>query len=292
MSPHHPGPRAASFISFLAVLAIAAVLAPTAQARPQAPTEAESGGDLYLLQTTGGSISGSKLVLRGVAPDVTTFTDRPRRAAGTVGVAALAKGWAKIFDSAPNAALEVQGAPKNRDVALVELSKPRYSAAAATLTFTVHRLKHTGDKALAEFDGRADGNAVTNFGPASLFVDSGGEALVPATVRVTIPQNANLTIEFEGGASYGSGVYLSGLVTPPTFGQPATSTGLIFLQGPKLTFEATAGAGMEAEVIAFVSDPNGQVTGTATIPANAEATISIAGGGTQKLAGGKFSIAG
>jgi hypothetical protein len=273
-------------------LAITCFLAPSAEATVKVPTGsgAESGGDLYLLQTKGGSLSGSKLVLRGVQPDVTTFTDRPRRSAGSVGVARLAARWQRIFDSAPNAALEVQGAPKSRDVALIELSSPRYRAATRTLTFTVRRLQHSGDKALAEFDNRADGDAVKEFGPASLFVDSGSEALVPALVRVTVPESSSLKIEFEAPVSYGSGVYLAGITTPPTQGVPPTSTGEISLVGSALAFEASPGAGMTAEVILFVSESNGYVSGQAKLPANAEATISIRGGAPTALTNGKFSI--
>lgn len=293
MRAHRPGARATICLALLAALAVASFLAPGAGAAAHAPTTGESGGDLYLLQAEGGVLSASKLVLHGVAPGVTDFTDRPRRSAGLVGVTKFTSDWTSTFGAvAPNAALEVQGAPKDRDVALIELRKPRYDARTRTLTFTVHRLNHDADPALKEFDRRADGTAVKRFGHASLFVDSGGETLVAATIRVSVPGSSNLAIEFTGETSYSGGVYLSGIDTPPTFGTPPTSTGLIFLQGSKLTFEASGGAGMSAEVIVFVTESGGRISGTATLPANAEATISVADGPAQTLTNGKFSVNG
>jgi hypothetical protein len=269
------------------VLVLAVVVVPTVDAAPRVGAD----GRLYLLQTQGGSLRGKKLVLHGVEPRATSFTDRPQRSAGSLTTGRLASSWGTIFGAvAPNAALEVQGAPAGRDVALLELRRPRYDARTHTLTFSVRRLRHTGDPALAEFDRRADGDAVKRFGPASLFVDSGGGPTVSVEAEVFVPAGKTLAVEFEGGMSQSNGTYISGIQTPPA--NLGTSTGTMSLQGSTMSFTATlGGGGMRAQVLVFVSESEGKISGEASIPAEGgEVSISVSNKPFKKIADGKFSI--
>lgn len=171
------------------------VFATTAAAA--APTGGHPKGPLlYVQQTSGGSIlrvgpGAYRLRLTGVSPRVTTFTDRPRRRAGSQGIEGFVHKWeANGFGAdPPNAALVSDHAPASRDVALLTLSHPRYDRATQTLTYRVAPL-HGRDPALASFAGRADPLSAGELGSASLFVDDGGGD--PDTITVNF-QNAELT---------------------------------------------------------------------------------------------------
>lgn len=171
------------------------VFATTAAAA--APTGGHPKGPLlYVQQTSGGSIvrigpGAYRLRLTGVSPRVTTFTDRPRRRAGSQGIEGFVHKWGANGFGAdpPNAALVSDHAPASRDVALLTLSHPRYDRATQTLTYRVAPL-HGRDPALASFAGRADPLSAGELGSASLFVDDGGGD--PDTITVNF-QNAEFT---------------------------------------------------------------------------------------------------
>ncbi len=264
-------------------LAASALLAPASGAASQSRPGSPSGGDLYLLQSEGGSLSANKLVLRGVQPGVTTFTDRPRRSAGSFPTAKLASNWAETFGAvAPNGALEVQGAPKDRDVALLELRRPRYDAKAETLTFTVHRLNHTGDSALKEFDRRADGDAVKSFGPSSLFVDSGGEVPVWVTVQVHTAIAGPVTLTLDGEVTYLGTV--KGIRTTTVPGYTTIGRRVMF-------FGTEPGGGeLDATVSAQITPTAGQLAGVAQISEGSSVEVTVEGGNPVKLPNGKFEI--
>jgi hypothetical protein len=265
-------------------LAAAVLLAPGAGAA----AKATPGGDLYLLQAKGGVIGGSKLVLHGVQPSVASFSDRPRRSAGSIEAPRLAARWGKIFGGvAPNAALEVQGAPKDADVALIELRSPRYDRADHTLTFSVHRLKHVGDPALKELDRRADGDAVKKFGAASLFIDNGGEPEVGVTVRAYTVGNGPVSVLFSGGIQYLGGV--TGINTPVLQGKAAT--GEVDFTSKSLIFDATdEGNGMSADVYVEVASTGGHLTGEASLVNGGSIELVIGEGAPIKLSNGPFDI--
>jgi hypothetical protein len=280
-------PRAAT-IAFLLGAIVLGMFAAAAAAAP--PSQS-----LYLLQSQRGELRGSKLVLRGVAPHVTSFTDRPQRSARSIPAQRLATNWASIFGSdAPNAALEVQSAPASRDVALVELRHPHYNARRHTLTYSVRRLNHSDDSALSEFDRRADGRAVTRFGRSSLFIDDGGESY-PSIVEVQVAVGATVSLHFTN-TTVGyeqDGVFIAGINTPSSgeYGQ-FSSTGEVNFKGPSMTFMASpSGAGMRVQVLANLAAPSAgdMVTGTATIPPGCEVAITPASGNRLVLASGTFS---
>lgn len=168
----------------IAVLAAAALAAgaSTASAAPSL---------LFVQQASGGTLttSGSayRLTLRGVT-SVASFTDRPTRDAGSELAATFVRRWKARGFSAdpPNAALVLDGAPRGRDLAILTLSRPRYSRRTRTLTFTARPLKGRAGGALAAFEARRDPIRVQRFGAASLFVDN-ASALVfqPIALQVS-----------------------------------------------------------------------------------------------------------
>lgn len=177
-------------LALCALLALAA-LAPGASAASGKTSGA--GSLLYVQQTQGGSLrqlgSGSfELQLTGISPRVSTFTDRPRRRAGSQRLRDFVSGWGKAGFAAdpPNAALVLDHGPRSRDVALVTLSRPRYDRRHKTLTYRVKPLRGKGSGTLAAFAKRADPVRAGGFGSASLFVDNGVEEadLVDITVEV------------------------------------------------------------------------------------------------------------
>lgn len=172
-------PRASKLLIVCAALLGLAVFASTAAAAPGGGRHAK-GSLLYVQQTAGGSIErldhgAYRLRLTGVSPRVTTFTDRPRRRAGSQGLGGFVEGWGANGFAAdpPNAALVLDRAPDSRDVALLTLSHPHYDRARQTLTYRATPL-HGRDTALASFARRADPVRAGDLGAASLFVDDGG----------------------------------------------------------------------------------------------------------------------
>lgn len=163
----------------LALCALAALPAcvPTAEAA------APRGSLLYVQESSGGSVTrlgagAFRLRLTGVSPRVSTFTDRPRRQAGSERLPHFLGRWRANGFAAdpPNAALVLDRAPRSRDVALLTLSRPRYDRRHQTLTYRALPLHGEDAGALASFARRGDPVRAGEFGAASLFVDDGGGA--------------------------------------------------------------------------------------------------------------------
>jgi hypothetical protein len=192
-------------LPLLALTAFAA-LAPAAGAAPG--KAAGAGSLLYVQQMEGGTLrhvkAGLELELTGVSPRVSTFTDRPRRRAGSQPLRTFIGGWANAGFAAdpPNAALVLNHAPSSRDVAMLTLSRPRYDRRDQTLTFRVKPLREK-DPTLAGFAKRADPLQTGDFGSASLFVDNGatygGEASVTINVVDATP-GAPFRLSVRGGS--------------------------------------------------------------------------------------------
>jgi len=203
-----------------ALLGLAA-FASTAAAAPAGSGHAK-GSLLYVQETAGGSIErlgagAYRLRLTGVSPLVTTFTDRPRRRAGRLGLESFVGSWKANGFAAdpPNAALVLDHAPDSHDVALLTLSHPHYNRARQTLTYRATPL-HGRDTALASFARRADPVRAADLGAASLFVDDGGAL---STVSFTVSGVAtSSTVQFRvfGGAVW-SITSLSALSISGTF---------------------------------------------------------------------------
>ena len=177
-------PLASKLLIVCGALLGLAVFASPAMAAPGGSGHSQ-GSLLYVQETAGGSVQrvgdgAYRLRLTGVSPRVTTFTDRPRRRAGSQGLEGFVRSWGANGFTAdpPNAALVLDHAPASHDVALLTLSHPHYDRARQTLTYRATPL-HGRDTALASFARRADPVRAGKLGAASLFVDDGGYVASP-----------------------------------------------------------------------------------------------------------------
>lgn len=173
---------------------LAALLAVAVSAVGTSTASAQPAGSLYVAQAGAGSLRKTdgrwQLVLRRVSPRVTRFADRPARSGGSLPLRRFVSDWRAAFgDDAPNAALEIAGAPASRDVVLLELGRPRLDRRHHRVVMQaepLRRIDRTGT-ALGALSKRSDRGARGRFGRASLFVDDGGP---PNLLVVTV---ANLS---------------------------------------------------------------------------------------------------
>jgi hypothetical protein len=190
----------------LLVLAIALAVPTVAGAAPV------TTGTLYVQQAANASLvrSGTawKLVLDRPDAHVIAFADRPARTGTAVRVSSFVGGWPATFGGdPPNAALEVEGAPASRDIALLELSAPRLSRGGRRLTYRARPLTATS----ASLDGlakRADRGISGHLGRVTLFIDDGASDSGVLTISVTamptdqIYYALPLTLSATPGASF------------------------------------------------------------------------------------------
>lgn len=139
----------------------------------EAPAET---GYLTVLQASGGSIEGDgsalELTLRDVAPEVTAFSERPERVAGTVPTDDYVGTWANEYEGdPPNAALSVNADGEATTLA-VELDPPQRSG--DDLTFRARQIEDPGDALDSPAVVGGDEGLPSRFDAASLFVDDGG----------------------------------------------------------------------------------------------------------------------
>ena len=174
--------------------AAATVAHDAAGAAPPAVVE-----QLFVQTASGGSLVPVKgeddtftLTLRGVSPEVVTFTDRPVRAAADLALDEFLGNWdgGTFADDPPNAALVVSGGADARDVFVLELEDPRYDKEARTLRYRATSIPEGPSARLVGFTDAADEAVPTRFGRASLFIDA-----VPA---------ASVTVQFDGVPADGS----------------------------------------------------------------------------------------
>ncbi|HST39683.1 MAG TPA: hypothetical protein VLK58_09245 [Conexibacter sp.] len=292
--------RSASRAARLGALTTGVAALAVAAAAPAAGAQ-----DLFVQQAAGGTLTGSTLVLRGVAPRITSFADRPQRSAGTESLAAFVKRWPATFRGAPpNAALEIDGAPAGRDVAIVELRRPRYDAKARTLTFAVRRLgaRAVTRGGLARFGKRADsaGSGAARFGRATLFVDPGATTDF-GLVTFQAPAGATIAIRLDNAAfapTYGNGAFFTNVNTPAGQGTPTnpyqtTSVASARLQPGGINFTTSnTGAGLTIDVIIGIALPAGgaPITGTATVPGGGKLQIGWDNTSLQTLSNGAFTL--
>lgn len=150
---------------------------------PALPAAAGATPLLFVQQTDGGTLektggSTYRLTLRGVAPSVAAFADRPGRTATSERASTFVSRWRGRFGTdAPNAALVIDGAPRGRDVAMLTLSAPRYRPRARTLTYTARALRGDSGAALKAFHARRDPVRALRFGAASLFIDDASDLM-------------------------------------------------------------------------------------------------------------------
>jgi hypothetical protein len=197
--------------SSVALALMLALLLAAADAHAQvraAPLQAPAAGDLFVLTAAGGElerVQGRKrvfrLVLRRPAEDVTGFTDRPTRGTGRQPLARFVRRWARLgfAEVHPNAAVVLADAPSNRDVLVVELSRPRLGAGGRTLAFRAEVLRANPRGRLRGFARSADRRVAARFGPVSLFIDPGGQEVGLLFTLSNIAQGGSLSIAFVDG---------------------------------------------------------------------------------------------
>jgi hypothetical protein len=178
----------------LALALMLALLVPAAHPRTEVRAgvlQAPAAGDLFVLTAAGGKLERVRgrtrvftLVLRRPAHDVTGFTDRPARRTGQRPLARFVRRWATLGFAAvpPNAAVVLAYAPSNRDVLIVELSRPRLGAA-GKLVFRAKVLGGNPQGRLHGFARSADRRIAARFGRVSLFID-------PASTGLQIQMNS------------------------------------------------------------------------------------------------------
>lgn len=280
-----------SRLVLLTVLAATLALPAAAQAKGPVST-------LYVQQASGGRIEHVagrwRLVLQSPSRQVTTFTDRPERVGGSVSLPSFVSGWRAAFGSvAPNAALEIAGAPSSRDVALLSLGTPRRDARKNTVTYSVKPLTRTTATRLQTLARRADRIRGEHIGHVSLFIDDGGDS-------TTLLWALNVS-----GSSVGTGFQLSlgdGFALTLDGGMYETSfqsqQGMAFTVDPSDINGAPIGSG--STDLAWSGSASGfltagsktmAVTGVATLQAGVTVTLQIAGGPPTAIsASGPFSI--
>jgi hypothetical protein len=279
-------------LAALAATALAGGAAAPALAQTPTPDPADLPSTLYLQQASGGTLKGNTLTLRGVDPSTTTFADRPQRTGGAQTTSAFVSGFTRAFGSdAPNAALQIAGAPASRDVALLELRAPRYDAAKRTLTYTVRHLRSTASKSLAGLGARNDGAKVKRFGHATLFIDDGGATSTFLVLFVTIPQGTNGSISLSDG-TFGAMGTISGIQTPfdGNLGPNDTSVGLTSFGSSSISFSATSGGGLNFQVVIPVTPTGATLDGTANLPSGATLQAAFPSQGATTINNGAFSL--
>jgi hypothetical protein len=149
---------------------------------------------LFVMNSSGVSLQGGKLVMTGVAPNSIVFADRPVRAAGHDLTSRIVEDWSKGSDNfaqdPPNAT--VSGFSKDggrvKD-AVVVLKNPKLEG--DRLTFDVDVLE--GDLAGAD-------------GAASLFIDIIGRPLTPLSYAGVARRTAYRGAYYAGAAAAGAAV--------------------------------------------------------------------------------------
>jgi hypothetical protein len=149
---------------------------------------------LFVMNASGVSLQGGKLILNGVAPNSIVFADRPVRAAGHDLTSRIVEDWSKGSDNfaqdPPNAT--VSGFSKDgarvKD-AVVVLKNPKLEG--DRLTFDVDVLE--GDLSGAD-------------GAASLFIDIIGRPLTPLSFAGVARRTAYRGAYYAGAAAAGAAV--------------------------------------------------------------------------------------
>lgn len=268
-------PCASKLLILCGALLGLAVFASTAAAAPGSSGHSK-GSLLYVQETAGGSIQrlgdgAYRLRLTGISPRVTTFTDRPRRRAGSQGLQGFVGSWRANGFAAdpPNAALVLDHAPAAHDVALLTLSHPHYNRARQTLTYRATPL-HGRDTALASFARRADPVRAGDLGAASLFVDDGGAL---STVVFNIYGEATTTtVQFlvSGGAAWSlssvNALSINGMLSITDLYATGNVLSLGLLPGSSLTCTVTIPIEHQGTDVPVVEVTNLSGTITATWP--------------------------
>jgi hypothetical protein len=275
-----------------ALLALPITLAAASPAGAQSLPEAKripGVGELFVMRAGGGEIKRVRaglfeLVLRRPASAVTVFSDRPQRVVREQRLRSFVKGWNGLGFGAdpPNAALSIAEAPSARDVLLFELSRPRLGAGGRTLHLRARPLAGRPDGSLRRFAGRADRAGVRRFGRASLFVDPSGQQVTASFQISGIPRSGQAVVDFTNA-----------LIDSTTGIAVNVTGGASYVMGPDVFIVAAqSGAPVDATITLPVSVAAGatRLTGSASLPPGATASVTIGMGVPVALSGGDFSV--
>ena len=186
---------------------------------------------LFVMNSSGASLQGGKLVMTGVAPNSIVFADRPVRAAGHDLTSRIVEDWAKGSDNfaqdPPNAT--VSGFSKDgsgvKD-AVVVLKNPKLEG--DRLTFDVDVLE--GDLAGAD-------------GAASLFIDIIGRPFTPLSFAGVARRTAYRGAYYAGAAAVGAAAVGAAAYYRPYgaygYATATTAAGMRLLPVPALLLNGT-----------------------------------------------------
>ncbi len=128
-----------SWLSAAIVAATLAVAAPAMADTAGTMVTIPGANWLFVQAADSATIDGSKLVLKGVAPQTIMFADRPERMTGDTTTAGFVKMWNEGKDSfqkdPPNATLAVTTPDGKSSTSVIEISDPVVSG--DTLTYTI-----------------------------------------------------------------------------------------------------------------------------------------------------------
>jgi hypothetical protein len=225
-----------------------------------------------------------ELVLHRSASAVTVFSDRPQRLVREQRLRSFVNGWERLGFAAdpPNAALSIAGAPRTRDVLVLELSRPRLGAGGRTLRFRARPLAGKPDRRLSRFAGRADRVRALDFRAASLFVDPSDQAINASFQLNGITANGQANFSFSN-ALLDMNVPMNVQTTAPAdvlmavdilFAAPASSS----------TLDATMAVGMSVKAGAT------RLMGSADLSPGMTASVTIGQGTAVPISAGNFSV--
>jgi hypothetical protein len=270
--------------------ALFASLLMLAAASPAGAQPIPGVSELFVLRAGGGELERVRagvleLVLRRPASAVTVFADRPQRLVREQRLRSFVNGWKGLGFGAdpPNAALSISGAPSDRDVLVLELSRPRFSAGGRTLRLRARPLAGRPDGSLRRFARKADRASVRRFGPASLFVDPSGQQVsasfqingIPGSLQAIVSLG-NALIASTAGVDVNTTAAAGYLMAQDIFYLEARSA---------LTMDATVSLPLSLAAAAT------RLTGSVSLPPGATASVTIGEGGTAvPLSGGDFSV--
>jgi hypothetical protein len=134
----------------------------------------QSGFESGILDQATEGVQSWMLTLQGAPAQTVYFSDRPERIAGAVSTERFLELLDFSPEDPPNAALVVES-EASPDVIILELTEPRYDAAAGTLTYITKildadQLENSGYG--FETDPLGPDNYPAEFGAARLFIDS------------------------------------------------------------------------------------------------------------------------
>ena len=150
----------------------------SSRAQDATPVSDEDISILFVQVADGGTFVATtddptlfELTLTGVAPQTVWFSDRPERRSGMVNTADFAID--PVFDPAdpPNAAI-VTSSDAGADTLIVELTNPRFDAAAGTVTYDAKPVASYAGEGLADHAAlQTDAQLAETLGATSLFID-------------------------------------------------------------------------------------------------------------------------